>query len=279
LIKRFFKRQVVSRLAVYGIILAALVGVVYSGVLESRYIYFPERELAADPASLGLPFEDVYFTTQDGVRLHGWFVPGESNLTWLWFHGNGGNISHRLENLLLLHQNLGINLFIFDYRGYGRSEGNPSEQGIYLDAEAALAYLHSRKDIERSRIIYFGQSLGSGVAVELATRQPPMALILESAFPSIPSVARQLYPYLPIWPFLRTQYDSAAKINRINVPLLILHGDKDEIVPLEAGKQLFAAAGADKTFYTIHGAGHNDTYLVGGRDYFNAIASFVRRLE
>jgi len=276
---KFPKRRFVSRLLIFGLALALLLGVVYIGMIEHHFIYFPLPELEADPTNLGLPFEEVYFVTQDGVKLHSWFVPGEKDLVWLWCHGNAGNIGHRLENLALLHRELGVSIFLFDYRGYGRSEGKPSEKGTYLDAEAALAYLQSREDVEGSRIIYFGRSLGAAVAVELATRQPPAALILESPFPSVPYMARRLYPYLPVWPLLRTRYDSLSKMEQIDVPLLVLHGDRDDIVPLEAGRKLFEAAGGDKLFYTIRGAGHNDTYAVGGQDYFDELRRFIQGLD
>ena len=272
-------------------------------MLERSFIYFPERELIGDPAEFGLAFDDAYFTAGDGVRLHGWFVPGAggsveqlnngtappseavplfqgSNVpavpaTWLWFHGNAGNTSDRLENLRLLHDELGVNVFIFDYRGYGRSEGSPSEHGTYRDAEAALAYLLSRSDVEPERIVYFGRSLGSAVAVELATRRPPFALILESPFTSMADLARHHYRLLPATSLIRTRYDSLSKIGKVRAPLLVLHGDQDDIVPFEAGKRLFEAASEPKRFYTIHGAGHNDTYIVGGREYFRALREFV----
>lgn len=267
------------RLLVFGLVLALLMGVAYTGMIEHHFICFPLRELESDPSDLGLPFDEVYFVTQDGVRLHGWFVPGEKDLVWLWCHGNAGNISHRLENLALLHQELGISIFIFDYRGYGRSEGKPSEKGTYLDVYAALAYLHSRGDVDNSRIIYFGRSLGAAVAVELAARQPPTALILESPFPSVPYMARRLYPYLPVWPLLRTRYDSLSKIGEVQAPLLVLHGVNDDIVPIEAGRKLFEAAREPKEFYVISGAGHNDTYLVGGQDYLDEMRRFIQRLK
>ena len=273
------RRRVVSRLLVIGLVLALLMGVAYTGMIEHHFIYFPLRELESDPSDLGLPFDEVYFVTQDGVRLHGWFVPGEKDLVWLWCHGNAGNISHRLENLALLHQELGISIFLFDYRGYGRSEGRPSEKGTYLDAEAALAYLHSRGDVNKDRIIYFGRSLGAAVAVEMATRQAPAALILESPFPSVPYMARRLYPFLPVWPLLRTRYDSLSNIGEVQAPLLVLHGGSDDIVPIEAGRKLFEAAREPKEFYVISGAGHNDTYLVGGQDYFDEMRRFIQRLK
>ena len=247
-------------------------------MIDRHFIYFPVRELFADPAAVGLAYEDVTFAASDGVSLHGWFVPGRSDLTLLWCHGNGGNISHRLENLLLVHNELGLNVFLFDYRGYGRSEGKPSEQGTYLDAEAALHYLDSRNDIHQDRTIYLGSSLGGGVAVELAMLRSPYGLILESTFPSIRYMARLSFPILPLHLFLQARYDSEAKIGRIDTPLLILHGDKDDLVPIQAGRRLFDAAKDPKEFHTIVGAGHNDTYLVGGKAYWDAMGSFIDRL-
>jgi fermentation-respiration switch protein FrsA (DUF1100 family) len=244
-------------------------------VLERSFIYFPERELIGDPADFALPFDDVYFTASDGVRLHGWFVPGDSDATWLWCHGNAGNISYRLDNLRLLHDELRVSVFIFDYRGYGRSQGSPSEQGTYRDAEAALAYVLSRPDVDPERIVYFGRSLGAAVAVELATRRPPFALILESPLPSIAELARHHYPLLPVGGLMRTKYDSLSKIAKVRVPLLVLHGDWDDVVPFESGRKLFEAANEPKRFYTIRGAGHNDTYVVGGQEYFRALREFV----
>ncbi len=261
---------------VVGVVLL-LVGIC-SGVIERSFIYFPDRDLVGDPGDVGLPFEDVTFAASDGVRLHGWFVSGQKAITWLWFHGNAGNISHRLENLELLHDELGVSVFLFDYRGYGRSEGTPSEEGTYRDGEAALAYLRSRADVDADRIIYFGRSLGAGVAVELAVGEPPFALILESPVPSIPELARRHYPFLPVWPLIGTKYDSLGKIDKIAAPLLVLHGDRDDVVPFAAGRELFEAANEPKEFYTIRGAGHNDTYLVGGEEYFGVLRRFMEGL-
>lgn len=277
------RRVRVPRLVIFlGLLVAVASGLLFagvrSGVIERSFIYFPEGELIGDPSDFGLPFDDVVFTAEDGVKLHGWFVPGESDVTWVWFHGNAGNISHRLENLRLLHDELGVGVFLFDYRGYGRSEGTPSEQGTYRDAEAALAYVLSRPDVDAERIVYFGRSLGAGVAVELATRRPPFALILESPVPSIAELVRRHYPFLPVGGLLRTKYDSLSKIADVRAPLLVLHGDRDDVVPFESGRKLFDAAGEPKRFYTIRGAGHNDTYVVGGREYFRALREFVEGL-
>ena len=248
-------------------------------MIERYFIYFPVRELAESPSDYGLAYEDVSFVASDGVRLHGWFVPGKGDVTWLWFHGNAGNIGNRLPNLQRLHDELMVNVFIFDYRGYGASGGSPSEEGIYRDAEAALSYLSSRSDVSPERIVYFGRSLGAAIAVELAVRAPPYGLILESPFPSIPYMARRVYPWLPFVRFLvRSRYDALEKAPRLDVPKLVLHGDQDDIVPIESGRKLFDAAGEPKAFYTIHGAGHNDTYLVGGDAYFAALSDFVEQL-
>ena len=265
--------------AILTLLIGGLAALFLSGVIERYFIYFPAKKLLGDPAYQGLAFEEVSFATSDDVRLHGWFVPGQNEVTWLWFHGNAGNISHRLENLKLVHDELGVSVFLFDYRGYGHSQGRPSERGTYRDAEAALAYLRSRRDIREERIVYFGRSLGAAVAVGLATRHSPYALILESPFPSIPDMARRAYPFLPIRPLLRTRYDSLAKIGQVEVPVMVLHGDRDSTVPIEAGRKLFEAAGEPKEFYAIRGAEHNDTYVVGGQGYFSALRRFLERLE
>lgn len=253
---------------------AALIAGRY-GMIEHQFIYFPESTLEADPSSRGLAFEEVHFAARDGVQLHGWFVPGNSDVTWLWFHGNAGNISHRVDNLKLVHDQLGVNVFLFDYRGYGLSQGKPSEEGTYLDAQAALAYVRTRDDVASDRIVYFGRSLGSAIAVDLALQDAPYALILESPLPSIRYMARHAYPFLPIGPLLRTKYDTLAKIGRVNAPLLVLHGDRDDTIPIEGGREVFDAAGGHKSFHTIEGAGHNDTYLVGGQPYWDALKRFM----
>ncbi|MBN1189359.1 MAG: alpha/beta hydrolase [Dehalococcoidales bacterium] len=267
-------RLILSGLAVLFLVITAA-GIIFRENIERHFIYYPDKEAGPEPSNMGLSFEDVTFTAEDGIKLHGWFIPGDTDLTWLWFHGNAGNICHRLENLYLLHNKLGVNIFIFDYRGYGSSQGKPTEKGTYLDAEAAVAWLHSKPGIRKNRIVYFGRSLGTAVAVETAVRHPPAGLILESAFPSIPFVARRLYPYLPVWPFLSTRYDSISKIKQIEAPVLMLHGDKDNIVPLEAGQRLFEAAEGEKSFYVIPGASHNDTYQVGGEPYFLELSRFL----
>ena len=261
---------------VVGIILAVVVvTLVLWTQLEKRFVFFPTSELEATPEQAGLDYEDVIFTTEDGLQLHGWFVPGTTEVTWLWFHGNGGNIGHRVDELALVHHRLGVNVFIFDYRGYGRSQGQPSERGTYRDSRAALSYLRSRADVSPGKIVYFGRSLGSAVAVELAVENAPAAMVLVSPFASIRDMARISFPLLPFHWLVRNHYNSLAHIAHVRSPLMVLHGERDETVPLAQGKKLFDAANAPKKFQVLTGTGHNDTYLSGGTAYWNFLEAFL----
>ncbi len=261
------------RLALLLILLAlALWGC--GGFLERSLIYYPTRRLEATPKMHGLAYEEAYFTAEDGVRLHGWYVPGRRPITLLWCHGNAGNISHRLDNLRLLHERLGIGVFLFDYRGYGKSEGVPSEAGLYRDARAALGWLRGHTEGSETTIVYFGRSLGAAVALELARSAPPRALILESPFLSVQAIANGTLPGVGY--LFRTRYDSLEKIGQVRVPLLILHGDADEVVPPSHARRLLEAANEPKTFHALPGARHNDTYLAPG--YFEALAGWLRSI-
>ena len=226
-----------------------------------------------------MDYEDVNLTAADGTRIHGWHIPGRSKTTLLWFHGNAGNISHRLDNILALNQRLGVGVFIIDYRGYGLSEGKPSEKGLYMDAEAALAYLTEDLGLEPEReIVLFGRSLGVGVAVDMGTRHRFKGIILESGFTSIRDMAEtsgSLIPVPIVLALFEARYDSLSKIGRVESPVMILHGDRDDTVPFEMAEKLFEAAREPKTFYPIRGAGHNDTYHIGGEAYFEALEEFI----
>jgi len=248
------------------------------GAIEHRLIYLPSRTLTRTPAVLGLPYTDVWFTASDGVRLHGWWLPGRYRQPWLWLHGNAGNLMHRLDNLAAVHDRLGVSVFIFDYRGYGQSEGVPSEDGLYRDAEAALAQLATLARCNSTEVVVFGRSLGAAVAVELALRARVRGLILESAFASIPAMARHLYPFLPLASLPRTRYDSLSKIAHIGVPVLLVHSRHDPLVPYAQGQALYAAAAAPKYFHTIEAAAHYDTYLSGGLAYWQALHHFLAAL-
>lgn len=240
--------------------------------MERALIYLPSRELIGTPATLGLAYRDVWFQAEDGLRLHGWYVPGPLQTTLLWCHGNAGNISHRLDNIREIHGRLGLGVFIFDYRGYGRSDGRPTEAGLYRDARAAREAL-IREGVPSERIVYFGRSLGAAVALELALAAPPPALILETPFLSIRAMANRTLPGSGL--LFKTRFDSLGKIDRVRSRLLILHGDADEVAPYEHGRRLFEVAPEPKEFYTIRGAHHNDTYWVGGDEYWAAWARFL----
>jgi hypothetical protein len=250
--------------------------------LEKFALFFPVRALAATPRAEGIAYEDVWFPAGDGVTLHGWWIPAPgARVTLVWFHGNAGNIGDRVHNIGYLHRLLRANVFIFDYRGYGQSHGGRgdlSEEATYRDGEGALAYLRVRPEATHTRVVYFGRSLGAAIAVEMARTQPAAGLILETAFTTLKDVARAHYPFVPLW-FLRTKYESLHKMSEIRVPLLILHGDRDEVVPIEQAHRLYAAANEPKRLYVIRGASHNDTYVVGGGAYFDVWASFLRSLD
>ena len=246
---------------------------------EESFIYVPSRGGGETPSRWGIAYRDVELTAADGVRLHAWYVPGQGPLTLLWLHGNAGHIGHRVEQLALIQQRLGVGVLMLDYRGYGRSEGTPSERGTYHDADAALAYLRATPEVDPSGVVLYGQSLGAAVAVELATRERVRGLILEGPFASVPAMARAVYPWLPIWPLLRTRYDSLARISMVGTPLLILHSERDEVVPYDQGRALYAAAAEPKRFHSIIGAGHNDAYYRGGDGYWGALAEFLADLE
>ncbi len=206
--------------------------------IEDRFIFHPERVINRNPSQIGLAFEDVFFTTKDGLKLHGWFIPHqESRATLVWFHGNAGNISDRLLNIKLLHDHIKSDILIFDYRGYGRSEGSVSEEGTYLDGEAAIQYLRGRRNTGARQLVLFGRSLGAAVAAEMAIRFNSSGLILESPFVSIREMASAIFPALPIGFLLRTRYDVIEKVRNLKVPLLVLHGDRDEVVPFAQGKK------------------------------------------
>ena len=205
--------------------------------------------------------------------------PRRGETVWLWFHGNGGDLGHRAEEMALFHHQVGASVFIFDYQGYGKSEGQPSEHGTYRDARAALEYLEGRPDANGKRIVYFGRSLGAAVAVELAVEHPPAGLVLVSPFTSLRDMARLSHPLLPFAAWAAgDRYDSAARIGKIHRPVLIMHGEHDEIVPVQQGEALLRAANHPRTFQVLPGAGHNDTYHAGGPVYWDQLKEFLRSL-
>lgn len=247
---------------------------------EHRNVYQPTPSLWADPSSLGIPYEEVWLTTTDGRRLHAWFLPAADGAAYgdvavLHCHGNGGNISHRLETYAALRET-GVAVLGFDYRGYGRSRGRPNEEGTYRDAQAAWAWLRDR-GFEATRIVAFGESLGGGVATELALREPVGAVVLQSTFTSIPDLGAELFPWLPVRAIGRIRYDNLSKLPRIRVPVLVMHGRGDTLIPFHHGERLFAAAGEPKMLWELAGD-HNDALDADPRRFLEGPRHLLERL-
>jgi len=247
--------------------------------LERLFVYYPYRQLEGDPGTLGVTFQDLTLVTEDRLKLHGWFVPCEgARSTVLIFHGNGGNISHRLSFIQMLHQ-LGLHVFIVDYRGYGKSEGKPFEEGLYRDARAAYSWWASERQPRGERLILLGESLGGAVAVHLAARKPVAGIILQSTFNSARDMAKTMFPIGLLLPFTGIRFDSEKEIAQVTCPKLFIHGERDDIVPFRLGKALHAAAPPPKAFYTVSGAGHNDLLWVAGAEYGRQVRSFLSSID
>jgi len=282
--------------------------------MQPTFLYRPVREVPFTPGELGLDFENVVFKSNDGLLLSGWYIPAplevrtkaasapleirrgksltgsvqpgdslltgpaeDSQLTVLFCHGNGGNMFHRLDSINIFC-NLGLNCFIFDYRGYGNSEGKPGEEGTYLDVMAAYKWLTEEKKISPADIIIFGRSLGGSIAAQLAGKVEARALIIESAFTSYVDIGRKFYPYMPVRWFARFSYKTIDYIRDVLCPVMIIHSRSDEIVPFEFGLELYEAANEPKEFVEIFGS-HNDGFLVSGEIYRNAWRNWLKFLK
>jgi fermentation-respiration switch protein FrsA (DUF1100 family) len=250
--------------------------ILYMRFFEKRTIFYPSKIIEFNPSGVGLEYEDVFFNTQDGIALHGWFIPArDAFATVLHCHGNAGNISHRVELARLFNERK-MNFFIFDYRGFGKSKGSPGEKGTYLDAQAAYGYLVKTKDIPPERLVVYGKSLGAAIAIDLATKVKAAALISESGFTSTTNLAMDVYKFIPLWLFVTQKYDSIVKIGRINIPKLIIHSQNDEIIPFSHGKKLFEKASEPKEMYIMQG-GHNDAFYIYSDKCMQKIEDFLRR--
>ena len=245
---------------------------------QEHMIFFPHQGIAETPADWGLEYEDVVIHTSDGVQLHGWYIPNRhAQQTLLFFHGNAGNISQRGDSIKIFHR-LGLNVFIPDYRGYGKSKGKPSETGLYHDAHAAWQYLLSDKGLQQDNIIIFGRSLGGAVATKLAADVQPRGLILESVFSSISDMAQSVLPGLARLLVLRFNFDNQAMIKQVHGPVLFLHSPDDDIIPYEQGNKVFLAANEPKTFIPLQGD-HNSGFLQSQPAYERYLANFLLSLD
>ena len=260
------------------LLVACLLIVLMLRWFEHSQVYHPDRVLTATGAELSRPFEDVLFKASDGVALNGWFFPASTNsqrrhLALLVCHGNAGNISDRLDTCAAL-LSTGVSVFVFDYRGYGRSQGRPSEEGTYRDAQAACQWLR-QKGFAGTNIIAFGESLGGGVAAELAVREPVGGLVLQSTFTSIPDIGAEVFPWLPVRWLAKIRYDTHSKLPRLHIPVLVMHSPADELVRFHHGKANFAAAKEPKLFWELRGDHNNPLadrqHFITGMEKFFAL--------
>jgi hypothetical protein len=264
--------------------LLATIAAIYFGLMlllllfEKSLIFFPQfpGRLTGDWAPVGLPVEDAWLTTADGVKLHAWWIPAAgAEFTFVMFHGNAANLPNRADIYRFFHS-LPANVLAVDYRGYGKSEGSPSEAGLYLDADAAYDHLVAQRGIAPQRIIAYGASLGTAVAADLAARREVAAVVLEAPFPSAAAVARRVYPFLPgLSALMRSKLDTAAKLRNVRAPLLILHCTRDPVIALPLGEATFAAANEPKRFVRINAACHEDACLADPQTYRAELAAFL----
>jgi len=273
-VQTHFKRSLLNIIIAVVLTYLGLTVMIY--FQQDGMVYAPERTITHNPKTIGLEYEEVTVRTKDGLSISGWYIPAKNEKAVVLFcHGNAGNISNRLDSVRVFH-GLSLSVLIFDYRGYGKSEGRPSEEGTYLDAEAAWDYLVTIKKIPPGRIVAYGRSLGAAVAAEIATRRSPAALIVESGFASVPDLGKKLYPWLPVKLISKFRYATIDKIGAIRCPKLIIHSRKDDIVPFEHGRMNYEKALPPKEFLEIRG-GHNDGFLLSGRIYTAGIEEFLEK--
>ena len=262
--------------------LAYLLILILFRVFERRLIFFPDYpdRLAGDWQPKGLAIEDVRVLSTGGIKLHAWWIPSErAEFTFVAFHGNAGNIALRAEVYRFLHS-LPANVLAIEYRGYGRSEGSPGEEGLYQDAQAAYEYLTNERGIAPGRIVSYGQSLGTAVAVDLAARREVAGLVLEAPFPSARAVARRFYWFVPGVEFVAmSRFDTAGKLARVRVPVLIVHCARDPVLPFSFGQEVFARAREPKTFWRVEGECHEEASLVAPGEYREQLLAFLGRIE
>lgn len=261
-----------------GLFVSLLVVNAWMFVQQPAMVFHPAAALDASPEDRGMPYEDVLLKTADGIELHGWYIPraGAARVL-LFLHGNAGNISHRGDSIAIFHR-LGLNVFIFDYRGYGRSQGAPDESGFYRDAQAAWRYLVETRAVPADNIIVFGRSLGGAVAAQLTSQVQPGGLILESTLSSARDFARALYPLLSRLVVLRYDFDTAASLASVRCPVLVLHSQADEIMPYQLGEKVYRSAHEPRRFVSLQGD-HNSGFLLSQPDYERALGEFIASLD
>ncbi len=246
--------------------------------LQPRFMYRPVAEVLYNPGDIGLTYERVSLKTVDSLKISAWFVPcANARKTVLFCHGNGGNMSHRLDTINQLNE-MGLNCFLFDYRGYGDSQGKPSEKGTYCDAQAAWDWLTEMKGVKPHNIVIFGRSMGGAIASYLAGAVRPAALVVESSFTSYTDLGKRFYPYLPVKQFASFDYNTLEYIKKVSCPVMVIHSKADEIIPYEFAPVLFEAAGDPKEFVEIFGI-HNNGFLFSAEIYQKAWKDWIESIE
>jgi len=272
---------ILKTIAILAACYAAII--VWMYFAQQKMLYFPSRTIAVTPADVGLEYEDVWLTNKLGTRIHAWWLPCENaRFTLLFSHGNGGNISHRMESFLIFNE-LGVSVLIYDYSGYGQSDGDPSEEGTRADARSAWDWLVDEQNIKPDSIILFGRSLGgtitAGLAGDLAADGvSPAGLVLESAFTSVPDMGAYIYPWLPVRQLAKYQYNAVADLSEVRLPALFGHSQDDDIVPYALGRNLYESYQGPKSFLEMVG-GHNGGYMLMGQAYHNGLNQFLSKLE
>ncbi len=259
------------------IVIIYLVSAVYKFFTQSYYVFRPKKEITATPFDIKLYFEEIIFKSSDGINLSGWFIPSRSQKgVILFLHGKGGNISTRLTLIDYFNRKMGLSVFIIDYRGYGKSEGKPTEEGTYMDARAAWEYLTTSKKIKPGDIIIYGRSLGGSIAAWLAKEIKAELLILDSTFTSIKDIAAEMYPYLPVKRFFKFDYPTASYLKDVICPVLIIHSGEDDFIPFSHAVKLYNAANEPRQFLKTTGA-HNNTYVKSEQIYIEGIKAFISK--
>ncbi len=265
-------------LAITLFYLAAMIAIYFAQAMFIYAPHMPTRDIVASPSDIGLNYENLNLITSDKEKIHAWYIPAstETSLTVLFLHGNAGNISHRLETIKIFNH-LGLNFLIFDYRGFGKSTGKPSEQGTYLDADTAWQYLIEEKNLRPDQIIIAGRSLGGGVAAELAKEVQPAMLILESTFTSMTEVSAKHYPFMPTSLIVKHEYETFYKLKDIHCPIVIAHSKSDEVIPYEHSQRNFTIANEPKKFIELQG-GHGNGFLFSINNYIGGLQQALREM-
>ena len=261
-----------------GVVIGATLFLV---IFEKHFIYYPAAAVDLTPKALGLPFDEVLIDVEPGVKIHGWFIKAATEpsvATVLFSHGNAGNIADRIDRVQSL-RSLGLDFLLYDYRGYGKSTGDTDEEGTYRDGRAAYDYLVKSRQIDPGHIVLMGESLGCAVSIQVALERKAAGLVIEAPFASIAHMANAVYPFLPLGSFIRTRYENVKKIPQLKMPLMVIQGTKDEVIPVAQGRMVFDAAPEPKRYLAIEGAHHNDVYLIGGEGYRRALGEFIRQVS